>query len=355
MSTKDDTSEVRPAHRFDEDVLSDYLRQHIRGFEGKPSVRQFTYGQSNPTFLLSAGDRAYVLRKKPPGKLLPSAHAVDREYRMIKALKETDVPVAEPLLFCEDESIIGTPFYVMAHVEGRIFRDVTASEASGPEERAAIFDQMNDTMARIHTVDWEALGLADYGKPGNYMARQVSRWKRQYEASKTDDIEDMDVLIGWLEDHIPEDDSTSIVHGDVRLENLVIHPTEPRVVAVLDWELSTLGHPLSDLAYNCMQYYVPAGEGKLSGYRGLDLNEWGIPEEADYVDAYCRRTGRDGIAEWRFFVAFGMFRLASIIQGVYKRGLDGIASSEQARSYGRYVLFLAEVARQVISRPDPPL
>ncbi|MDZ7699171.1 MAG: phosphotransferase family protein [Deltaproteobacteria bacterium] len=225
MSTKDDTSEVRPAHRFDEHVLSDYLRQHISGFEGKLSVRQFTYGQSNPTFLLTAGETSYVLRKKPPGKLLPSAHAVDREYRMIKALKETDVPVAEPVLFCEDVSIIGTPFYVMAHVEGRIFRDVTASEASGPEERAAIFDHMNDTMAKTHLVDWETLGLADYGKPGNYMARQVSRWKRQYEASKTDEIEDMDVLIEWLEDHIPEDDSTSIVHGDVRLENLVIHPT----------------------------------------------------------------------------------------------------------------------------------
>jgi aminoglycoside phosphotransferase (APT) family kinase protein len=354
MSPKNETGEVRQAHRFDEAALADYLKRHISGFSGNLMIRQFTYGQSNPTFLLSAGERSYVLRKKPPGKLLPSAHAVDREYRMIQALKETDVPVAEPLLFCEDASIIGTPFYVMAHVEGRIFRDVTASEASGPEERAAIFDSMNETMAKIHLVDYGALGLGDYGKPGNYMARQVSRWKRQYEASKTDDIENMDVLIKWLEDHIPEDDSTSIVHGDVRLENLIIHPKEPRVVAVLDWELSTLGHPFSDLAYNCMHYYMPVSKGRLSGYKGLDLAELGIPGENDYIAAYCRRTGREGISEWTFFVAFSMFRLASIIQGVYKRGLDGNASSDQARSYGQYVLLLADMARQLISPPHPP-
>jgi aminoglycoside phosphotransferase (APT) family kinase protein len=238
----------------------------------------------------------------------------------------------------------------MEHVEGRIFRDVTASMAKSPEERAAIFDAMNDTLAKIHLVDWKALGLADYGKPGNYMARQVSRWKRQYEASKTDDIEDMDYLIQWLEENIPGDDTATVVHGDLRLENLIIHPSEPRVVAVLDWELSTLGHPLSDLAYNCMQYYIPVSDSRLSGYKGLNLGELGIPEETDYIDVYCRRTGRSRIADWEFFLAFSMFRLAGIVQGVYKRGLDGIASSDKAKSYGEYVPFLADVARQIISK-----
>ena len=350
MKLAKEITEVRAAHRFDESALADYLVANIKGFSGKLKVRQFQYGQSNPTFLLSSDGKEYVLRKKPPGKLLPSAHAVDREYRIIKALKNTDVPVAETLLLCRDDSIIGTPFYVMEHVEGRIFRDVTASKAKSPEERAAIFDAMNDTLAKIHLVDWKALGLADYGKPGNYMARQVSRWKRQYEASKTDDVEDMDYLIQWLEKNTPADDSATIVHGDLRLENLIIHPSEPLVVAVLDWELSTLGHPLSDLAYNCMQYYIPVSEDRLSGYKGLDLNGLGIPEETDYVDAYCRRTGRSGIADWEFFMAFSMFRLAGIVQGVYKRGLDGIASSEKAKSYGKYAPFLAEVARRIISK-----
>ena len=350
MDTAKEITKVRFAHRFNESSLADYLRVNIKGFSGKLEVRQFEYGQSNPTFLLSAGGKSYVLRKKPPGKLLPSAHAVDREYRIIKTLEKTDVPVAEALLLCRDDSIIGTPFYVMEHVEGRIFRDVTASMAKSPEERSAIFDAMNDTLAKIHLVDWKALGLADYGKPGNYMARQVSRWKRQYEASKTDDIEDMDSLIVWLEENIPADDSATVVHGDLRLENLIIHPFEPRVMAVLDWELSTLGHPLSDLAYNCMQYYFPDSGSRLSGYKGLNLSELGIPEETDYVDDYCRRTGRSGIVDWEFFMAFSMFRIAGIVQGVYRRGLDGIASSDKAQSYGKYVPFFAGVACQIISK-----
>jgi aminoglycoside phosphotransferase (APT) family kinase protein len=350
MNAEKEITEVRPAHRFDERALADYLNANIDGFSGKLKVRQFQYGQSNPTFLLSAGGKPYVLRKKPPGKLLPSAHAVDREYRIIKTLKETDVPVAEALLLCQDDSIIGTPFYVMEHVEGRIFRDVAATTAGSPEERSAIFDAMNDTLAKIHVLDWKALGLTDYGKPGNYMARQVSRWERQYEASKTDDIEDMDYLIQWLKKNIPADDSATVVHGDLRLENLIIHPSEPRVLAVLDWELSTLGHPLSDLAYNCMQYYIPVSESRLSGYKGLNLGELGIPDETDYIKAYCRRTGRSRIEDWEFFLAFSMFRLAGIVQGVYKRGLDGIASSVKAKSYGEYVPFLADAARQIISK-----
>ena len=354
MNATKEITEVRPAHRFDESALSDYLRANIKGFSGKLKVGQFQYGQSNPTFLLSSDGKTYVLRKKPPGKLLPSAHAVDREYRIIKTLREADIPVAEAFLLCTDDSIIGTPFYVMEHVEGRIFRDVTASMAKSPEERETIFDAMNDTLAKIHLVDWKALGLADFGKPGNYMARQVSRWHRQYEASKTDDIEDMDYLFEWLEKNLPDDDSATVVHGDLRLENLIIHPSEPRVMAVLDWELSTLGHPLSDLAYNCIQYYIPVSESRLSGYKGLNLSELGIPLETDYVDAYCRRTGRGRIADWKFFMAFSIFRLAGIVQGVYKRGLDGIASSEIARSYGEYVPFFADVARQIISKKGRP-
>jgi len=350
MNTAKEISEVRPAHRFDESALNDYLRGNIKGFSGKLRVGQFQYGQSNPTFLLSSGGKKYVLRKKPPGKLLPSAHAVDREYRIIRTLRKADIPVAEALLLCTDDSIIGTPFYVMEHVEGRIFRDVKASMAKSPEERAAIFDVMNNTLAKIHLVDWKALGLADFGKPGNYMARQVSRWHRQYEASKTDDIEDMDYLFEWLDKNIPTDDSATVVHGDLRLENLIIHPTEARVMAVLDWELSTLGHPLSDLAYNCIQYYIPVTESRFSGYKGLNLGELGIPLETDYVDAYCRRIGRGRIVDWEFFMAFSFFRLAGIVQGVYKRGLDGIASSEIARSYGEYVPFLADVGLQIISK-----
>ena len=349
MITTEEVVSVRPAHRFSEEVLTDYLRNQLEGFSGPLTVRQFGYGQSNPTFLLTAGGKAYVLRKKPPGKLLPSAHAVDREYRILKALSDADVPVPKTYLLCEDDTVIGTPFYMMELVVGRIFRDPMASKVSDPQEREAIFDAMNETLARIHRVDWKAIGLADYGKPGNYMARQVDRWRRQYEASKTDDIESMNHLIDWLQENIPEDDSTTIAHGDFRLENLVIHPTKPRVMAVLDWELSTLGHPLADLAYNCMTYYIPASGGTRTGFSGLDIKSLGIPSESDYVAAYCRRTGRTGIPNWPFFLALSMFRLAAIVQGVYKRGLDGIASSDKARTYGEHVKFLTDIAWQIAS------
>ena len=353
MNSNREITPVRSAHRFDESSLATYLNGNINGFSGTLHVSQFEYGQSNPTFLLSAGGKEYVLRKKPPGKLLPSAHAVDREHRIISALKNTDVPVPETLVLCEDDSVIGTPFYVMEWVEGRIFRDPAASEASDAKERSAIFDDMNNTLAKIHMVDWETLGLTDYGKPGNYMGRQVGRWAKQYEASKTDDIETMDHLIQWLENNIPVDDTTTVVHGDFRLENLIIHPSEPRVIAVLDWELSTLGHPLADLAYNCMSYHIPSREGRLTGYKGLNLAELGIPEETDYFAAYCRRTGRGNIPNFQFFIAFSMFRLAAIVQGVYKRGLDGIASSDHAKTYGEYVQFLTDAACQLISENKP--
>ncbi len=349
MHVTEEISPVRPAHRFDEATLARYLEAHMEGLSGELTVNQFVHGNSNPTFLLSDGQRRYVLRKKPPGKLLPSAHAVDREFRIINTLKDTDVPVPKTFHLCLDESIIGTPFYVMELVEGRIFRSPMAPEASNPEERAVILDAMNDTLARIHSVDWKALGLADFGKPGNYMARQISRWTKQYQFSQTGEIESMNRLIEWLPQNVPDDDSTTVAHGDYRLENLIIHPTEPRVLAVLDWELSTLGHPLADLAYNCITYHLPSTGGLRAGYQGLDLEALGIPLEPDYVAAYCRRTGRDEIPDWAFYLAFGLFRLAAIVQGVYKRGLDGIASSEYAKKYGIQVHFLSDIAWQIAS------
>jgi len=354
MTEKEEIREVRSAHRFDEAVLADYLKEHINGFSGKLSVKQFGYGQSNPTYFLTddATGRHFVLRKKPPGKLLPSAHAVDREYRVIKALGKTDVPVPDVHLLCQDESIVGTPFYVMDHVEGRIFRNPTVREAADTEERAAIIEAMIDTLARIHLVDWDALGLADFGKPGNYMARQTGRWSKQYMASKTDDIESMERLMSWLAENVPDDDTTSVVHGDFRLENMIVHPTEPRVIAVLDWELSTLGHPLADLAYSCMLYHIPADANQKFGFLGIDLKKMGIPNEDAFVASYCRKTGRENIPDWTFYIAFSLFRIAAIVQGVYKRGLDGIASASDAKTYGEMVKGVADIAWALVQKGD---
>ncbi|HEY7546850.1 MAG TPA: phosphotransferase family protein, partial [Blastocatellia bacterium] len=254
----DETAPVRAAHRFDETQLAGYLRERLEGFDGAMEVRQFSGGQSNPTFLLSTHERRCVLRKKPPGKLLPSAHQVEREYRIMTALARTDVPVCHTLLLCEDASIIGTPFFLMDYVEGRVFRDLLLPEQTR-EERAAIYDAMNDVLARLHRVDYQSLGLADFGRPGNYYSRQLSRWTKQYKLAQTEEIEAMNRLIAWLPANIPMDDETTVVHGDYRLENMIFHPTEPRILAVLDWELSTLGHPLADLAYNCMTYYINYG------------------------------------------------------------------------------------------------
>ncbi|MBI5584434.1 MAG: phosphotransferase [Deltaproteobacteria bacterium] len=342
MELKEEITPVREAHRLNTVALADFLGQHLPGFSGSLTVGQFVYGQSNPTFLLSAGGREYVLRKKPPGKLLPSAHAVDREFRIIKAMKAASVPVPEPYLLCLEDSVIGTSFYVMERVSGRIFRDPTASRARNPQERARIFEALNETLAKIHKLDWQTAGLADFGKPGNYMARQVSRWTKQYEASQTEVLENMDLLIRWLREHIPAEDDTAVVHGDYRLENTIFHPSDTRILAVLDWELSTLGHPLADLAYSCLSYHLPAGELSGYGYLGLDLQALGIPEEAEYVRAYCRRTGRETLSDWTFFIAFSLFRLAAIVQGVYKRGLDGNASSDNTRRYRDYARFLSD-------------
>jgi aminoglycoside phosphotransferase (APT) family kinase protein len=345
-----ETTEVREQHRFNTAKLENFMRDYIDGFSGRLTVRQFKHGQSNPTYVLSDKNRKYVMRKKPPGKLLPSAHAVDREYRIISTLRKAGVPVAKTYTLCEDDTIIGTAFYIMELVEGRVFRDATASEAADPEERKAIFDSMNDVLAKIHTVDWKTLGLEDFGKPGNYMSRQISRWTRQYQASRTRDIESMNQLMQWMPEHVPADDSTTVVHGDFRLENLIIHPSEPRVVAVLDWELSTLGHPLSDLAYNCMGYRLPSAGTLGYGYKDHDLDALGVPSEADYVAAYCRRTGRDEISNWEFYMAFSTFRFAAIVQGVYKRGLDGIASSETADTYGTIVQLFSDLGWQIVCK-----
>jgi aminoglycoside phosphotransferase (APT) family kinase protein len=332
---------VRAAHRFDEAALEHYLKAHMKGFDGPLGVQQFGGGQSNPTFLLSAGGKRYVMRKKPPGQLLKSAHQVDREYRIMKALAATDVPVPKMHLLCEDESVVGTAFYVMDFLEGRIFRDPQLPGLP-PAERAAIYDSMNDVLARLHKVDFAKAGLGDFGRPGNYFERQIARWITQYRAAQTDQIEDMERLIEWMPKNIPADDSISIAHGDYRLENTIFHPTEPRMIAVLDWELSTIGHPLADLAYNCMGYHVQ--NPRQGGLVGVDFTATGIPAEQDYVAKYCARVGRDSIENWTFYLSFSVFRLASIAQGVYKRGLDGNASSETAAQFGNTCQFLAEHA-----------
>jgi aminoglycoside phosphotransferase (APT) family kinase protein len=328
--------EVRSAHRFDEEALDRYLRQHLDGYRGKPEIKQFAGGQSNPTFLLRSGDRSYVLRKKPPGALLPTAHMIEREYRIYRALEQTPVPVPRPYLLCEDASIIGTPFYVMDYVQGRVLTDWTLPDLT-PEERSATYDDMNRVLAALHSVDFEQKGLRDYGKPGNYFERQISRWIKQYVAAQTRDIVPMNELIQWLPKNVPADDTTSIVHGDYQLYNLMFHPDEPRVVALLDWELSTLGHPMADLAYNCMNYHKPEAAGLGAG----------IPSEDEYVARYCERTGRARIPNWNFYLAFGFFRHASIVQGVYKRGLQGNASSALALQTESLVQEMAAAGWQV--------
>jgi len=323
--------------------LGKYLRAHLEGFCGEFKIEKFKGGQSNPTFLISAGEKRYVMRCKPPGKLLPSAHAVDREYRVISALAQTDVPVAKSYALCEDDSVIGTTFYVMDYVEGRILWD-PALPGMSPAERTAIFNEMNRVIGALHRVDYGAVGLADYGKPGNYIARQISRWSKQYRASETEKIEAMDNLMNWLPVNIPPGDVTSIVHGDYRLDNVIFHPSEPRILAVLDWELSTLGHPLVDFAYHCMTWRLSPDQFR--GINGYDLKVLGIPNEKDYAALYCQHTGRKTIssAEWEYYLAFNMFRLAGILQGIMARALQGNASSQEAIDTGKRARPLAEQA-----------
>jgi aminoglycoside phosphotransferase (APT) family kinase protein len=337
------TTTVRQGHEIDAAALERNLADHLPGFRGPLEIRQFEGGQSNPTYFLHTPERDYVLRKKPPGQLLPSAHAVDREYRVMTALAGR-VPVPSTHLMCDDERIIGTPFFIMACVEGRVFRQPHLPGVSAAD-RAAMYEDMAEVLARLHGVDAAAAGLGDYGKPGNYYARQIGRWSQQYVAAKTGEIPAMDRLMEWLPAHIPPGDETAIVHGDYRVENLIFHPTEPRIAAIVDWELSTLGHPLADLAYNCLTYHLPPEA--LGRVETVDIDRSGLPSEADYVASYCRRTGRSGVPDWHFYVAFSMFRLASILQGVYARGLQGNAASTYALQRGAAARLIADKAWEI--------
>lgn len=330
---------VRSGHDFDRDRLAAYLAAHLPGFAGPLAVRQFEGGQSNPTFLLETPQRRYVLRKKPPGELLPSAHLIEREYRVMRALAETAVPVPRVHLLCEDAAVIGTSFFVMDYAAGRLLRD-PALPGLDPAERTAIHRAATRTLAALHSVDIDAVGLGDFGRRGGYVTRQIKRWSQQYRATETETIAAMDQLIDWLPAHVPAEDATALVHGDYRLDNLLFHADRPQVLAVLDWELATLGHPLADLAYTCMVYHLRLPDGYLGGVAG----RVGIPTEAELVDEYCRHSGREGIADWSFFLAFSLFRYAAIVQGVHYRGLAGNASSERASAYGRLARTAAEAA-----------
>ena len=336
------TKPVEERHRIDTGALEKYL-----GFR-LARIEQFKGGQSNPTYLLSAVDgRRFVLRRKPPGKLLPSAHAVDREYRVISALHATGFPVARPHRLCEDDAVIGTAFYVMDYVDGRVLWDQSLPGMS-KGERFAIWSELNRVIAQLHMFDYRALGLETFGKSGNYIERQIARWTKQYQASETEPIPAMHDLIAWLPQNIPPETGTTIVHGDYRLDNVIYHPREPRILAVLDWELSTLGDPLADFAYHCMSWHIPPGQFR--GIAGLDLAALGIPTEAQYIAMYCERTGREGIdaSHWDFYMAYNLFRIAAILQGIAKRVVDGTAASDHARDAGARARPMAELGwRQV--------
>jgi aminoglycoside phosphotransferase (APT) family kinase protein len=344
------TRPVADAQAFDLAALTAWLESRLPGFCGPLSVGQFKGGQSNPTFKLTTPGATYVMRAKPGpvAKLLPSAHAIEREYRVMAALRPHGVPVPEMLALCEDESVIGRAFCVMSFVAGRVLWNQALPGVSR-EERSAIYDEMNRVIAALHKVDVQAAGLADYGKPGNYFERQIGRWSRQYMASITQPIDAMDRLIEWLPVHMPpsarDESKVSVVHGDYRLDNLVFHPTEPRVHAVLDWELSTLGHPLADFSYHCMAWHIPPGAFR--GIGGLDHASLGIPVESEYVRRYCDRTGlttpKDLAQDWNFYLAYNLFRMAAILQGIAKRVEDGTASSAQAKHAAAGARPLAEL------------
>ena len=361
----DDTSEdaqskfsgTRPVslqHAFDVPRVAAFMREQVEGFSGELQVEQFRGGQSNPTFRLTAGRKRYVLRRKPPGTLLPSAHAVEREFRVISALSTTEVPVAHAYALCEDSSVIGTAFFIMDCVEGRILWDPALPGMSNAE-RAAIYDEMNRVISALHRIDPAAVGLAEYGKPGNYVDRQVARWTKQYRAAETERIEAANRLIEWLPQHVPAGNETRIVHGDFRIDNVIFHTSEPRILAVLDWELSTLGHPLVDFAYHCMAWRMPSGASR--GLGGIDVQSLGIPLEADYLRTYLQRTGRkqaDAVspADWTYYLVFNMFRLVGILQGITARALQGNAVSTQAQEAGTRTRPLAEQAWALAQQID---
>ncbi len=354
MSNFDDfvgTREASGRHAFDSDALTAWLTPRLDGFAGPLRVEMFKGGQSNPTYKLITPGRTYVMRSKPGpvAKLLPSAHAVEREFAVMSGLQDTDVPVPRMYVLCEDESVIGRAFYIMEYMEGRVLWD-QALPGMTPAERGAIYDETNRVIAALHTVPYAERGLAGYGKPGNYFERQIGRWSKQYQASVTQPIAEMDRLMEWLPAHIPagarDEARTSIVHGDFRLDNLMFHPTEPRAIAVLDWELSTLGHPLADFSYHCMAWHIPPG--MFRGIGGLDHKALGIPTEAEYIRRYCERTGfttPEALAQdWNFYMAYNLFRIAAILQGIAKRVEAGTASSAQAKSSGAGARPLAEMA-----------
>jgi aminoglycoside phosphotransferase (APT) family kinase protein len=342
------TTPVRDVHRFDEGALLRWMKENIADFAGPLRVEQFKGGQSNPTYKLVTPRRAYVLRRKPPGQLLKGAHAIEREAQVLTALGKTGFPVAKIYGLCMDDGVIGTWFYVMAMVEGRIFWDATLPEISAAN-RPEYFDAMNATIAQLHGIQYKTIGLADYGRRGNYFQRQIARWSNQYR----EDIEAgrdscMDRLIDWLPANIPPDDETSIVHGDFRIDNMIFHPTEARVIAVLDWELSTLGHPLADFAYNAMMYHMPPHI--VAGLAGMDLGALNIPEEAEYIAAYCKRTDRETIPDYTFYIAFNFFRMAAIFHGIKGRVMRGTASSAQAAERAAVFPELAFIAWSQITK-----
>ena len=351
------TKPVAAQHAFNVGVLQNFLEERLSGFAGPLSVEQFKGGQSNPTYKLITPNRSYVMRSKPgpAARLLASAHAIEREFRVMSALSVTDVPVPAMLLLCEDESVIGRAFYVMEFMPGRVLWDQSLPALSAAE-RGPIYDEMNRVIAALHEVDVGGVGLATYGKPGSYFERQINRWGKQYVASITEPIEAMDRLMRWLPEHMPasarDDSEVSVVHGDFRLDNLVFHETEPRIIAVLDWELSTIGHPLADFSYHCMSWHIPTGTFR--GIGGLDLDALGIPDEKDYVRRYCARTGRADpqavMADWNFYLAYNLFRIAGILQGIAKRVEDGTASSAQARQSGAGARPLAEMGWSIAQR-----
>lgn len=346
------TRDVLEAHKFDLQRLQDYMLSHVEGFQGPLTASQFKGGQSNPTYLLEAPSGKYVMRRKPPGKLLKSAHAVDREFKVISALYGADFPVPRPYVLCEDEAIVGTMFFIMEYVDGRIFWELDLP-GMDRDERAAIYDHTNQTLAQLHNYDVKKIGLEDYGRPGNYFARQISRWSKQYSASQTAKLASMDNLMKWLPEHVPPDESTAVVHGDFRLDNMIIHPTEPRVIAVLDWELSTIGHPLGDFTYHLMAWQMPEVGIGSTGLLGKDLDALGIPTEKDYVATYCERTGREnGIANRDFYSAYNFFRIAAILQGIAGRVRDGTAASVHAERAANAVGPLADMGWEYAQKTE---
>jgi aminoglycoside phosphotransferase (APT) family kinase protein len=343
-SERDDTIDVLDTHRIDAAALTAFLARHMDDFEPPFTLRQFRGGQSNPTYLLSTPSRRYVLRRKPSGHLLPSAHAIEREFAVMRALEGTAVPVPRMRVLCEDASIIGTPFFVMSYVEGRPIADPALPDRT-PADRRAIYASMGAALAAIHGVDWRARGLADFGRPGAFVERQVQRWTRQYRSSETETIGAMDHLIAWLPDHIPPDDETTLIHGDYRPGNVLLHPTEPHLVAVVDWELSTLGHPLVDLAHHALLYHT--GPEDLGAFGDATPPE-GIPDVSTYLAAYCAQTGRSTLPSWGFYLVLAMFRFAAIFQGIMGRVVAGTANDPDAARMGARARPLAERAWRLV-------